>query len=186
MFLPVDNALLRWLEKVAQRWRHRQPDPVATPRIVFARPLGQLDELPAALARQLDHAQRHPEQWPDVTQTQPDHWQNDPKAWSKAPPLTRHVLFCMGPRCTALGAVGLWNHLSDRLLNHPELKKTTKALHTSCQYPCNLGPLMIVYPDGTWWGHLDEAAIDRIVDAQLQPGEEMQAHLVHRTGWESD
>ncbi len=180
VFVPVDPALLRWLHKVAQRWRHRQPQPDALPRIVFAPALGALDGLAPLLARSLAQAQH----LPDVTQTQPTHWENDPLAWSEAPPLARHLLFCMGPRCTALGAADLWAQLRARLQADPALKKTVMPLHTSCQYPCNLGPLAISYPDGHWFGRLDAQALNVLADAGFRPEGAARRYVVHRTAGE--
>lgn len=178
VFAPTDTALLRWLEKLAQRWRHRQAQPAELPRVVFAPALAELPQLAELLARQLGQVPA----LPDVSQTQPEHWQHDPRAWSEVPQFQQHLLFCMGPRCTALGAAGLWSHLRARLRAHPQLKRTVMPLHTSCQYPCNLGPLMISYPEGLWWGRLDAAAIDAVVDAGLAPEGAARTHLVHRHG----
>ncbi|AVP58496.1 (2Fe-2S) ferredoxin domain-containing protein [Pulveribacter suum] len=177
-FAPTDAALLRWLEKVAQRWRHRQAQPDALPRVVFGPALAELPQLAELLADQLAQAPA----LPDVVQNQPEHWHSDPQAWSEVPAFQQHLLLCMGPRCTALGAASLWHHLRARLRGHPQLKRTVMPLHTSCQYPCNLGPLMISYPEGLWWGRLDEAAIDAIVGAGLVPEGAARAHLVHRHG----
>lgn len=179
-FMPSENALLRWLEKVVQRWRHRQADSSRLPRITFATPLGQSAELAPLLAQAAEQATA----LPDVTQTTPDDgdWHNDPKAWSTIPPHQRHVLFCMGPRCTALGAATLWPHLSSTLQKTGKLRTSVMALQTSCQYPCNHGPLMVVYPDGHWYGQLDEAAIERIVCEHLDQGTVDAATWVHSTG----
>lgn len=178
VFAPTDAALLRWLEKLAQRWRHRQVQPAGLPRVVFAPALAELPQLAELLARQLAQAPA----LPDVSQTQPEHWQHDPLAWSEVPDFAQHLLFCMGPRCTALGAASLWSHLRARLRAHPQLRRAVMPLHTSCQYPCNLGPLMISYPEGLWWGRLDAAAIDAVVDAGLVPEGAARVHLVHRHG----
>jgi len=175
MFVPVDNALLRWLEKVARRWRHRQPDAAAAIRIVFAPPLGSLDGLGELLARHIGEAARRP----DVTQTTPDRWQSDPIGWSSVPAHQRHVLLCTGPRCNALGATALWSHLIQALRRSDKLQKTVIVLQTGCQFPCNHGPLMIVYPEGLWYGRLDTAAIDHIVDRHLDQGTVADAYRVH-------
>jgi len=171
----MDNALLRWLEKLAQRWRHRQPDPRAAARIVFAPALGSLDGLATLLARHLQHAAK----LPDVTQTTPDRWESDPIGWSNIPSHQRHVLFCMGPRCNALGATALWSHLTQALRRGGRPHKTAMALQTGCQFPCNHGPLMIVYPDGIWYGRLHVAAIDHIVDQHLNQGTVAREYVVH-------
>ena len=61
----------------------------------------------------------------------------------------------MGPRCAAKGAVQLWPQLAQAVRDSPDLRKRVMLLQTSCQYPCNHGPLMIVYPDGVWYGPMD-------------------------------
>lgn len=184
LFLPGENALLRWLEKVAQRWRHQQASEsealAALPPIVFAPGIWQQAALPELLARQIAQAQA----LPDVTQTTPERWQHDPAAWSTIPPHQRHALLCLGPRCTALGAAALWPQLTERLRACGKLQRGVMALQTSCQYPCNHGPLMIVYPEGIWYGRLDEDAIAHIVDEHLQHGRPLAQYRIHRTGQE--
>ncbi|MNT93044.1 Ferredoxin, 2Fe-2S [compost metagenome] len=49
----------------------------------------------------------------------------------------------------------LWPHLARTVRENPGLKKKVMLLQTSCQYPCNHGPLMIVYPGGQWYGPMD-------------------------------
>ncbi|WP_418647426.1 CbiX/SirB N-terminal domain-containing protein [Thauera butanivorans] len=178
VFIPGDKSLLRWLQKVALRWRARQSSDRPLPEIAFAPALGSLPELSTLLARQTCAAGR----LPDVADTAGEDWQRDPIAWSNIPPHQRHVLFCLGPRCAALGAATLWQHLGDRLRASGKLQKTVMMLQTSCQYPCNHGPLMIVHPDGTWYGKLDEAAIDRIVEQHLDQGTVDEAYCVYRRG----
>ncbi|MDO4724611.1 MAG: (2Fe-2S) ferredoxin domain-containing protein, partial [Comamonadaceae bacterium] len=182
LLLPGENALLRWLEKVARRWRHQQasaPEALAAlPPIVFAPGIWQQPALPELLARQIAQAQA----LPDVTQTTPERWQHDPAAWSTIPPHQRHALLCLGPRCTALGAAALWPQLTERLRACGKLQRGVMALQTSCQYPCNHGPLLIVYPEGIWYGRLDEDAIAHIVDEHLQHGRPLAQYRIHRTG----
>lgn len=178
VFVPGDHALERWLHKVALRWRHRQPRPEATPAIVFAPALGGL----AGLADLLAQAPHSATALPDVAETASARWRRDPVAWSDVPAHECHVLFCMGPRCTALGAGELWHRLVRKRQDDSALRKRVMLLQTGCQYPCNHGPLMIVYPDGLWYGRLDEAALDRILGEHLPAGTVDEAHLVHRTG----
>lgn len=178
VFSPGDKALLRWLQKVALRWRSAQPAGRSLPEIAFAPALGSIPELAALLASQACKAAN----LPDVAASAGKDWARDPLAWSNVPPHQRHVLFCLGPRCAALGGVALWQHLGERLRATGKLQKTVMMLQTSCQYPCNHGPLMIVYPDGNWYGRLDEAAIDRIVEQHLDQGTVDAASCIHRLG----
>jgi (2Fe-2S) ferredoxin len=53
---------------------------------------------------------------------------------------------------------------------------------TGCLYPCNLGPLLVVYPDGVWYGRLNEAAIDRIITEHFLGHQVVDDHVVHRLG----
>lgn len=41
---------------------------------------------------------------------------------------------------------------------------------THCQYPCNLGPIMTVYPDGVWYRIQTVQDIERIVDEHFVGG----------------
>lgn len=40
---------------------------------------------------------------------------------------------------------------------------------TGCMNRCENGPLMVVYPEGSWYGEVNEEKIDEILDA-LQDG----------------
>jgi (2Fe-2S) ferredoxin len=40
---------------------------------------------------------------------------------------------------------------------------------TGCLNRCENGPLMVVYPEGSWYGAVTEAKVDEILDA-LQEG----------------
>ena len=101
--------------------------------------------------------------------------------WSVIPPHTYHVLFCQGPRCTAAGAAELGAHLRKRLKDEGLNRgpRHVLAARTGCLYPCNLGPVMVVYPEGTWYCGLDEDAVSRIVDRHFLNGETVSAHAFH-------
>lgn len=45
------------------------------------------------------------------------------------------------------------------------------SARTSCLGPCNLAPAVQVWPEGTCYGGIDEAGIDRVVDRHLLAGE---------------
>ena len=49
--------------------------------------------------------------------------------------------------------------------------------NTGCFKLCDKGPIMIVYPHGHWYGEVDEATVDQILDA-LEKGEAAEAHLL--------
>jgi (2Fe-2S) ferredoxin len=88
------------------------------------------------------------------------------------PPHERHVLPCLGPRCTSRGAGGLYEHFYKRLQER-ELLRGRSGVHagqTGCLSPCNLGPTTVVYPEGIWYCGLIAEATDRIVDEHFVGG----------------
>ncbi|MFT4243148.1 MAG: CbiX/SirB N-terminal domain-containing protein [Acidovorax sp.] len=175
LMLPDEAALRRWLHKVAMRWRAARGD--GSPKLVFAESLSHAVPLPALLA---DAARRTLASQPDVpTLVGDDDWQNGPKGWSSVPEHTHHALWCTGPRCAAIGAVALWPVLTGTINDTPELKKRVRPLQTSCQYPCNHGPLMIVYPEGVWYGPLDADGIRRTLECHVLCHEVDAATHVH-------
>lgn len=159
IFLPGDDNLQRWLAKVMKRWHSQWSG--APIEICLADSLGNHPALQSAVVEAVQHL--HP-YIRNVDREPPDNWQTDPTGWSNIPEHTHHVFFCQGPRCTALGAGELATHLRNQLKAHkrPPDERVLVA-QSSCLYPCNLGPMMVVYPEGAWYGNLDETAIDCIV-----------------------
>jgi (2Fe-2S) ferredoxin len=100
--------------------------------------------------------------------------------WIDTPPHRYHVLVCEGPRCATLGSHELWVRLRERIeargLGH-ENPQGVLAVRTSCLYPCNLGPMLVVYPDRAWYGALNERAVDQIVDQHFGRGQPVEQYL---------
>lgn len=176
VLVPDEPALRRWLHKVVMRWRARNAAMAGLPRTLFASPLLQTQGLPDLLLKAVSSAST----LDDVTAVVGDEdWQSDPKAWSEVPEHQQHVLWCTGPRCTAKGALGMWPVLTQVVREDPLLKKKLMLLQTSCQFPCNLGPLMIVYPEGTWYGNMDEGALKTVLTEHVRDGQVNRKHCVH-------
>lgn len=152
VMVPDEASLRRWLHKLIMRWRAERDSSQPSPRLVFGQPLLQLPGLTELLARSVEEALRQPDV-PEVLGDDP--WEHDPKGWSLVPEHRHHVLWCVGPRCAAKGALQLWPTLTRTIRETPGLKSQLQPLQTGCQYPCNHGPLMIVYPDGVWYGPMD-------------------------------
>ncbi|MBZ9783763.1 (2Fe-2S) ferredoxin domain-containing protein [Pseudomonas sp. REP124] len=92
--------------------------------------------------------------------------------WSHIPDHSRHVFLCTGPRCTQRGSLQLWKKLRRRLLEHARIETPGGVLltRTHCQFPCNLGPVLTVYPEACWYRVRSEAEAHRIVDSHLVEG----------------
>jgi (2Fe-2S) ferredoxin len=51
---------------------------------------------------------------------------------------------------------------------------------TGCLYPCNLGPVMVVYPEGVWYGTLDNNTVEQIVQEHFVAGQVVADFCYHR------
>lgn len=95
----------------------------------------------------------------------------------------RHVLMCVGPRCTEGGvaAQAMFEQLGEKIDALPDLR--VKRSRTHCMVACrNVGPLMVVYPEGVWYRCIDARSLDRIVTEHLVGGEQVQDLIFHRLG----
>jgi (2Fe-2S) ferredoxin len=93
-------------------------------------------------------------------------------AGSVIPPQKRRVLVCQGGPCNHAGAALVWGHLRNEQ-KRLDLRTTGDGMmsaRTSCLGPCNLAPVVQVFPEGTWYGGVDEAGVDRIISGHLLQG----------------
>lgn len=166
----VDRALLRWLERVVCRWARDRSGSENVPEVIFSAPLAAHP----ALAEAVEQAVADAEDEESVPATDRGNLE-DPAGWSKIPPHERHVFTCTGPRCTARGAGDLWSRLKRRLrergLSGEEGWARVLVAQTGCLYPCNLGPVMVVHPEGSWYRVPGLEVVDRIVEEHFVGGE---------------
>lgn len=79
-------------------------------------------------------------------------------------PYKYHVLMCCGNSCGE--NLPLFNYLKERVAENPAVRVN----RAGCLEVCMEGPILVVHPDGVWYCHLNEAAIDRIVDEHFGQG----------------
>lgn len=94
-------------------------------------------------------------------------------AGSVVPAQKRRVLVCQGGPCNQAGAAQVWGHLRNeqKRLDLRNAGEGMMSARTSCLGPCNLAPVVQVFPEGTWYGGVDEARMDRIIESHLLEGE---------------
>ena len=80
-----------------------------------------------------------------------------------------HVLICGGTGCTSSGSTTLRDKLAEEL-KAKGLEDEIKIVMTGCFGLCALGPIMIVYPEGTFYSRVTVDDISEIVDEHLMKG----------------
>ncbi len=80
-----------------------------------------------------------------------------------------HVLICGGTGCTSSGSMALKDTL-EKELAAKGLTEEVKLVTTGCFGLCALGPVMIVYPDGTFYSMVKPDDIPEIVEEHLLKG----------------
>ena len=94
-------------------------------------------------------------------------------AWSCIPTHSYRVLLCNGPRCTRRGALPLWKSLREQLkaAGKLECEGGVHITRTQCQFPCDQGPTMSVYPPGAWYQVRNQAELNQVINQQLIGGQ---------------
>ncbi len=89
-----------------------------------------------------------------------------------------HVLICGGTGCTSSGSVALQKEFNNQIAEFG-LVEEVKLVQTGCFGLCALGPIVIVYPDGTFYSRVTEADVKEIVSEHLLKGRVVE-RLVYR------
>ena len=92
-----------------------------------------------------------------------------------------HVLICGGTGCTSSGSVTLRDRLAEEL-KAKGLEDEIKIVMTGCFGLCALGPIMIVYPEGTFYSRVTVDDISEIVDEHLMKGRIVERLVYSDTG----
>lgn len=101
-------------------------------------------------------------------------------AWEQVPGFARHVLVCRGPRCSALGAAELASSLDEALDERGLDDDDVLVKQTGCLFPCSQGPVLVVYPDNTWYAQLTPDDVPGLVDQHLVGGVPLAGRLAPR------
>lgn len=103
--------------------------------------------------------------------------------WTDVPQHNIQVFFCLGARCAHRAALPLYQHLRSLMKAERGLASGPRRVmcaRSSCLFPCNQGPLMVVHPEGIWYGGLDRDLLARIVAEHFLGGRPVTEAIVHR------
>ena len=80
-----------------------------------------------------------------------------------------HVLICGGTGCTSSGSLKIYEKLQEEI-DKNGLSKEVQVVKTGCFGLCANGPIMIVYPEGTFYSMVNVEDIPEIVSEHLLKG----------------
>jgi NADP-reducing hydrogenase subunit HndC len=92
----------------------------------------------------------------------------------------KHVLVCGGTGCTSSGSAKVIEKLKAEFAEKG-LTDKIQIVKTGCFGLCALGPIMIVYPEGTFYSRVNVDEIHRIVDEHLIGGKPVKEFLYDET-----
>ncbi len=100
-------------------------------------------------------------------------------------PFKHHLFFCLNERgngencCAQHNAFELFTYAKNRIkelgLSGAGRIRVNKA---GCLDACNLGPVMVIYPEGTWYTFIDTDDIEEIIQSHLLKGKPVARLLV--------
>ncbi|MCQ2478356.1 MAG: NAD(P)H-dependent oxidoreductase subunit E, partial [Clostridia bacterium] len=92
-----------------------------------------------------------------------------------------HVLICGGTGCTSSGSKAIQKAFAENIEANG-LTEEIKIVQTGCFGLCALGPVVIVYPDGTFYSRVTPDDVKEIVEEHLLKGRVVERLVYNDTG----
>ena len=83
------------------------------------------------------------------------------------------VLICGGTGCTSSGSQQIQDRFEEEIAKN-DLQDEIKLVRTGCFGLCELGPVVIVYPDGTFYSRVSADDVEEIVTEHLLKGRRVE------------
>ncbi len=87
-----------------------------------------------------------------------------------------NVLVCGGTGCVSSGALDVMSVMNRELKNRG-LENEVRLVQTGCRGFCAMGPLMIIYPEGIFYSHVQAADVPFLVEETLIKGRPVERLL---------
>jgi len=97
---------------------------------------------------------------------------------AKLKKVTHHVLVCAHKHCIKQGGRETGRELKRAL---KELGPDRRVMITAvdCLDQCDDGPVVVVYPEGVWYGDVDEEAAREIAEQHVRHGRIVERKVLH-------
>lgn len=94
----------------------------------------------------------------------------------------KHVFFCTNQRpagencCNNMGAQKMRDYVKGKVkvLGLSADENRIRINSAGCLDRCDEGPVLVIYPEGTWYTYVDEHDLDEIIEEHLQHGRVVQ------------
>ncbi len=89
-----------------------------------------------------------------------------------------HILVCKNDSCVERGGKEVAKALK-RALDDAGLRKQVLLSKVRCLKQCGRGPVVVVYPDGVWYGGVSARDVAEIVERHLMRGAPVARKVLH-------
>lgn len=79
------------------------------------------------------------------------------------------VLICCGSGCVSAGALKIKEKMVE-CLKQNDLTEEINIIETGCMGPCDYGPVMMVYPEGVFYKHVNIDDVEEMVEEHFIKG----------------
>jgi len=94
-----------------------------------------------------------------------------------------HALICAGAQCLAAGGNGFEEALKNELKKH-NIEEEVCVVETGCMGACQLGPLLVVYPEGIMYTNVEAKDAKEIVEEHFLKGRPIKRLMWKKEGKE--
>ena len=92
----------------------------------------------------------------------------------------KHIMVCGGTGCVASKSIEIIDKFNEEL-NARGLQDSAKVVLTGCFGLCALGPIVIVYPEGSFYSAVELEHVSEIVEEHIKHGRPVEKFLYHET-----
>lgn len=101
-----------------------------------------------------------------------------------------HILVCTNQRppghprgsCGETGAAGVLEKFAQGIESKMLFEKAIIS-STSCLGPCSMGPMVIIYPEGTWYNRVKPEDVDEILEQHIMEGKKVERLVMPDSVW---
>ena len=104
-----------------------------------------------------------------------------------------HVFFCTNQReageacCADFNSQNARDYVKKRCKELKLHKDGQVRINTAgCLNRCELGPVIVVYPEATWYTYVDHEDLDEIIESHLQHGQPVKRLMLQKGEWEEN